>query len=428
MKERESEREAERQGERERQVSLCLATKVAGYYEQWGERHPMEFASLSLADGAVSGCGLDGVGLFELRGSYHGASIRFCKTYVGQHSIMYKGAILGEGDALAVEGAWYYSHEGDGGSFRLDLAGSAAEARGVPWAERHALLESAEARARGARVVSPARAEGAEVRLAIELPLGRAELDEAAVAAAAAAAAGAAEARVESVAERTWVYCEHADAGGLRQWLEDRRASLPRAEWLAVVGGLAGGAAAEVDPAAQAAAAVACFERETSEWAAVGRLRRQGRARQGGLRTLLAEPKVASLAGAAGLVLEEAAGLRLYTGPMYLVYNAVLRGFPRGLLQGLRGNQFETTLFLVVSGVVKLARVTHVPPARVVYRGLGGMLLPDCFWRAGAGGFRGGVEYGLMSTTPRRDMAVQYSGLDKRRATVFEIQVRGLAG
>ena len=35
--------------------------------------------------------------------------------------------------------------------------------------------------------------------------------------------------------------------------------------------------------------------------------------------------------------------------------------------------------------------------------------------------FRGGVEFGLMSTTTDRDTAVAYSGVKKKRGTVFEI-------
>ena len=52
------------------------------------------------------------------------------------------------------------------------------------------------------------------------------------------------------------------------------------------------------------------------------------------------------------------------------------------------------------------------------------MLLPEQFWRsvaAGGGGLRGGVEWGFMSTTTDRRVAVQYSGRDRGRGTVFEI-------
>ena len=58
-----------------------------------------------------------------------------------------------------------------------------------------------------------------------------------------------------------------------------------------------------------------------------------------------------------------------------------------------------------------------------MYRGLGGMLLPQKFWSEDAYGCRGGVELGIMSTTTTRGIAVQYSGAEKGRPTIFEIEV-----
>ena len=123
----------------------------------------------------------------------------------------------------------------------------------------------------------------------------------------------------------------------------------------------------------------------------------------------------------ARIVREEFLALRLYTGPLYILYNAVLRGYPRDLLEGLDGNRYETTLFVIISGVSKLARITPIPANRLLYRGLGGMLLPDQFWKDTGQGFLGGVELGLMSTTSDRRVAVQYSGLERRRAAIMEI-------
>ena len=51
------------------------------------------------------------------------------------------------------------------------------------------------------------------------------------------------------------------------------------------------------------------------------------------------------------------------------------------------------------------------------------MLLPQKFWREDAYGCRGGVELGIMSTTTTRGIAVQYSGAEKGRPTIFEIEV-----
>jgi hypothetical protein len=43
-------------------------------------------------------------------------------------------------------------------------------------------------------------------------------------------------------------------------------------------------------------------------------------------------------------------------GPMFHKYNAVLRGFPKAAVDGLGGNKYTTTLYLVVSAIIKLSR------------------------------------------------------------------------
>ena len=88
----------------------------------------------------------------------------------------------------------------------------------------------------------------------------------------------------------------------------------------------------------------------------------------------------------AGLIESELAGLRLYTGPMFVLYNAVLRGFPDKDVKCLwdskagRENRYETTIFVIASGITKLSKITRIPHGRKVYRGLGGMILPKQFW------------------------------------------------
>jgi hypothetical protein len=84
----------------------------------------------------------------------------------------------------------------------------------------------------------------------------------------------------------------------------------------------------------------------------------------------------------AGLRREECICLRLYTGPMFVLYNASLRGFPAVDVAALAGNKFETTIFAIASGVTKLSKTTGIPPNRRLYRGLGGLVLPEHFWRA----------------------------------------------
>jgi hypothetical protein len=87
----------------------------------------------------------------------------------------------------------------------------------------------------------------------------------------------------------------------------------------------------------------------------------------------------------AGLLKVEVIALRLYTGPMFVLYNAVLRGFPEKDVECLKDkdgkeNRYETTIFAIASGITKLSKVSDVPKDRRLYRGLGGMILPRQFW------------------------------------------------
>ena len=62
-----------------------------------------------------------------------------------------------------------------------------------------------------------------------------------------------------------------------------------------------------------------------------------------------------------------------------------------------------------------------LPKDRVVYRGLEDLGLPEEFLNEDRFGVRGGVEFGLMSTSEDRRVAIQYAGT--RMPTVFEIRV-----
>ena len=78
--------------------------------------------------------------------------------------------------------------------------------------------------------------------------------------------------------------------------------------------------------------------------------------------------------------------------------------------------RYETTIFCIISGLIKLSKLSPIPPGRRLYRGLGGIKLPDCFWKEGA--FQGGVELGLMSTTANRAIALQYSGAGRSKVAI----------
>jgi Ran GTPase-activating protein (RanGAP) involved in mRNA processing and transport len=110
----------------------------------------------------------------------------------------------------------------------------------------------------------------------------------------------------------------------------------------------------------------------------------------------------------------EVIGLRLYSGPMFMHYNMVLRQ--------QTGKQYITTIHAIVSGIIKLSSIMKLPLDRKVYRGLSGVELPEEFWHADKYGAKGGVEMGIMSTTRSMGVAVQYSSYGQV-PTVFEIEI-----
>jgi ankyrin repeat protein len=128
------------------------------------------------------------------------------------------------------------------------------------------------------------------------------------------------------------------------------------------------------------------------------------------------------------LQLQEFHAARLYTGPTFMKYNAVLRGLPKLVdhllfqtMQELcQDNRYVTTLHCINSAIVKMGRLAT---PQTVYRGISGRVLPDQFWR-GAG--HGGVEFAFMSTTTDRKVAMQYAkqrNSDNKAATVMEIKM-----
>ena len=90
---------------------------------------------------------------------------------------------------------------------------------------------------------------------------------------------------------------------------------------------------------------------------------------------------------------------------MFHAYNAALHKFPKDLFEVLEGNTYETTIFCISSAITKLAKLTPVPDDQRLYRGQGGIVLPEEFWKKGPDGFRG-VEKGLLSTTASMEVAV----------------------
>ena len=127
----------------------------------------------------------------------------------------------------------------------------------------------------------------------------------------------------------------------------------------------------------------------------------------------------------AELLREEAVAGRLYSGPMYEKYNAVLRAesgdtFLVQKCEALtKGNRYATSIHAVTSCVLKLAKVTK---SCTVYRGLKDAQLPEAFFTPNQYGVRGGIEFGFTSTSKHRTAALTYAGGEGGAPTVFEMQ------
>ena len=88
--------------------------------------------------------------------------------------------------------------------------------------------------------------------------------------------------------------------------------------------------------------------------------------------------------------------------------------------------RYATTIFVLVSAVQKVSRCTRIPEGTLLYKGLGGLIdLPDKFHEADAQGRSGYLDWGMMSTSSDRDVALGYSGVKLRRprAMVIVIEV-----
>mmetsp|Transcript_13701 Transcript_13701/g.31604 ORF Transcript_13701/g.31604 Transcript_13701/m.31604 type:complete len:911 (-) Transcript_13701:444-3176(-) len=120
------------------------------------------------------------------------------------------------------------------------------------------------------------------------------------------------------------------------------------------------------------------------------------------------------------LTKEELIGLRLYTGPMYWLYNKSLRDYlikseplSPSRQSGRERMKFVTTIRMIASGIVKLSKLSCLPPDRKVYRGLANVKLPVFMVSSDPLGFRGAVEPAFMSTTTDKRVAMRYLDLKK---------------
>ena len=88
----------------------------------------------------------------------------------------------------------------------------------------------------------------------------------------------------------------------------------------------------------------------------------------------------------------------------FVWYNASLRRWPISTYEQMKkvGNLYTTTISVLVSAVQKIARTMELPEGLRLFRGLGGLMdLPKEFFvpAQDAGGSKGFVEWGFMSTT-----------------------------
>ncbi|CAK0788615.1 unnamed protein product, partial [Prorocentrum cordatum] len=130
----------------------------------------------------------------------------------------------------------------------------------------------------------------------------------------------------------------------------------------------------------------------------------------------------------ATLMREEMVGGVLYTGPLFVKYNAVNRGGAINVEQGdyakkqfqktCLGNRYVTTIHAINSCLLKLSKLQK---AVTVYRGFSGGVLPKEFWEENRDGVRGGIEFGFMSTTVEKQVALSYA--QGGVSTVLEIQM-----
>ena len=90
------------------------------------------------------------------------------------------------------------------------------------------------------------------------------------------------------------------------------------------------------------------------------------------------------------------------------------------------GNNYSNVIHAILSGISKLSQVSGIPEGRIVYRGVGGMRLPKCFYEQNEKGVMGGAERAFMSTTTNRDVAIYYIA-GRKMATIFSIQVSAVS-
>ena len=130
----------------------------------------------------------------------------------------------------------------------------------------------------------------------------------------------------------------------------------------------------------------------------------------------------------ANLSEHEVMAIVLYTGPMYLCWNAALRQFPPDLHQRLEnsGNKYSSSIHILSSAIKKIQQSGHaLLQNTVLYRGLSGAKLPDEIFVPHQQTRRVGMtEFGVQSTTSDLNVAINYSGIHTGHvATVLAVKI-----
>ena len=96
--------------------------------------------------------------------------------------------------------------------------------------------------------------------------------------------------------------------------------------------------------------------------------------------------------------------------------------FPEWMTKHLKGNTYVNLIFACSSGMRKLSRASTLPIGGIVWRGLGGVKLPDAFLQQDEGRGLGGVDFAYLSCTSQLEVAITY--LDgKALPVIFKIQL-----
>jgi hypothetical protein len=118
----------------------------------------------------------------------------------------------------------------------------------------------------------------------------------------------------------------------------------------------------------------------------------------------------------AGLTKTEIIAARLYTGPMFMKYNAALRDTKANK------HRYLYTLHVLSSCIIKLSRIHTI---QTLYRGIKGGALPRTFFIPDDHGSCGGTEFAFMSTTTNREVATKYASNSAGKASVVFQVVEG---